>query len=104
VSHDDFLLQNLYADVRALGYEEVQACFQVESIIDVRLIEVFKKYIHKFERWTLTDMLIRCLGHKEYKEAAPYCIEMYRKEQGTPLDKSGGLKYSWGLTICNIGN
>ncbi|MDR2091190.1 MAG: hypothetical protein LBP62_06015 [Clostridiales bacterium] len=102
-SHDDLLMKELLNEIRQLGYYVDDFWLQVQNIIDVRLIDVYKKYIHKFDKKSITDRIIAYLGCKEYKEATEYCIEMYRKEiLQEEYDGVGGLKWRWGRTIYEI--
>jgi hypothetical protein len=102
LSVDDILEDSLLKEIQELGYD-VQVFCQIAYINDARLVNIFKKYIHKFRQRNITELLIRYMGNKNYKNATAYCIDMYKKESPTPIDaKVLGLKWVWGLTLCNI--
>lgn len=101
-TNDASLIANLIKEVSLCGYD-IHGFSELASLVDTRFVEIFKKYIHKFDNEWFTNLLIRYLGHKQYKNATRYCIDMYRDEKPTPKDcNSGLLRWAWGLTLCNI--
>jgi hypothetical protein len=99
---DGILHEKLLEEIRALGYK-IDIPEQTRSIVDIRFVDIFKRYIGKFIDDSINDSYIRELGHKEYRFITPYCIQKFHEAPHTEKGFSTSCsKWVWGLTLCNI--